>query len=678
MSPTGKNSDAVTPARPIRSKLAEIAKKTENSNPNFATPGAKPSVNKSVKKSPKASQEGFFRSLRSVRDCEKDEEEIREEEEEEEAINSIDRNDQDDNLDESEVRGEIGSATLKRRRDKLLEEARRSVPESGRVMHLVKAFEKLLSIQKSKDLDDKEGEDRKKGVKWALPGLQSDKVPETQVSASSLCPSDLLLTSESLGLDSLVGSSLDGSQVSFSVSNRLSGGGRRSRRNSLDSSGRLGERNWRRRQRKVTSQKPFLLRTEERGRCKEEKIMKKVQEQKMEEEKQRIPIAQGLPWTTDEPERLAKPPVKESTKPVDVVLHSDVRAVERAEFDHQVAEKMSLIEQYRVEMERQQKLEEEEEIRRLRKELVPKAQPMPYFDRPFIPRRSEKQPTIPKEPRFHLPQHKKIKSCMSWNAMYTPHQGVAAKSSSNSATVTDTKISPDILARESAISTLINEVSLLVKMVDSREIVELQLKQLGCELVIRKKEAIPKPQPVQAPGAVTPAPHYVFPAQPQLAKPSTPASVPQAITASAPPSAASSPSHPPLKCPMAGTFYRSPGPGEPPFVGDKVQKGQVICIIEAMKLMNEIEADLSGTVEQILVEDGKPVSVDLVTSLSTFSHTAHSENTLIFDMFHLAASVHHSSLRYPAYTLLQHFQSRNFRTYLYIYKFLETSQSLPS
>ncbi|XP_074324960.1 biotin carboxyl carrier protein of acetyl-CoA carboxylase 2, chloroplastic-like [Apium graveolens] len=238
----------------------------------------------------------------------------------------------------------------------------------------------------------------------------------------------------------------------------------------------------------------------------------------------------------------------------------------------------------------------------------------------------------------------KLKPCQISNISYRlcstsklpSSSSVAAKSSSNSATVTDTKISPDILARESAISTLINEVSLLVKMVDSREIVELQLKQLGCELVIRKKEAIPKPQPVQAPGAVTPAPHYVFPAQPQLAKPSTPASVPQAITASAPPSAASSPSHPPLKCPMAGTFYRSPGPGEPPFVkvGDKVQKGQVICIIEAMKLMNEIEADLSGTVEQILVEDGKPVSVDLVTSLSTFSHTAHSENTLIFDMFH--------------------------------------------
>ncbi|KAL1809624.1 hypothetical protein ACET3Z_026614 [Daucus carota] len=188
---------------------------------------------------------------------------------------------------------------------------------------------------------------------------------------------------------------------------------------------------------------------------------------------------------------------------------------------------------------------------------------------------------------------------------------VAAKSSSNSAIKSDTKICPDTLARESAISTLINEVSLLVKMVDSREIVELQLKQLGCELVIRKKEAIPKPQHVQA----SLPPQYVFPSETPLARPSAPAPLPQPTTAPAPAPALAAlpPSHPPLKCPMAGTFYRSPGPGEAPFVkvGDKVQKGQVICIIEAMKLMNEIEADVSGTVEQILVDDGKPVSVDL-------------------------------------------------------------------
>ncbi|KAM1358162.1 hypothetical protein ACFX15_044459 [Malus domestica] len=170
-------------------------------------------------------------------------------------------------------------------------------------------------------------------------------------------------------------------------------------------------------QQRATSAKPFKLRTEERGRQKEEEFVKKLQEMMMEEKRQRIPIAQGLPWTTDEPECLLKPPVKEITIPTDLKLHSDMRAVERAEFDHQVAEKMSLFEQYKMERERLQKLAEEEEIRRLRKELVPKAQPMPYFDRPFIPRRSMKHPTIPKEPKFHVPQNKKIKCCLSWNDM---------------------------------------------------------------------------------------------------------------------------------------------------------------------------------------------------------------------------------------------------------------------
>ncbi|CAN1311096.1 Microtubule-destabilizing protein 60 [Linum perenne] len=107
-------------------------------------------------------------------------------------------------------------------------------------------------------------------------------------------------------------------------------------------------------------------------------------------------------------QHLIKPPVKESTKPIDLTLHSDVRAEERAEFNQQVLEKLSLYEKYKMERERLQKLAEEEEVRRLRKELIPKAQPLPYFDRPFIPRRSMKQPTIPKEPRFHVPHHKQI------------------------------------------------------------------------------------------------------------------------------------------------------------------------------------------------------------------------------------------------------------------------------
>jgi acetyl-CoA carboxylase biotin carboxyl carrier protein len=60
---------------------------------------------------------------------------------------------------------------------------------------------------------------------------------------------------------------------------------------------------------------------------------------------------------------------------------------------------------------------------------------------------------------------------------------------------------------------------------------------------------------------------------------------------------------------MVGTFYRAPSPGAPPFVeiGQAVTKGQTLCIIEAMKLLNEIESDASGTVKAILVENGQPV-----------------------------------------------------------------------
>jgi acetyl-CoA carboxylase biotin carboxyl carrier protein len=64
-----------------------------------------------------------------------------------------------------------------------------------------------------------------------------------------------------------------------------------------------------------------------------------------------------------------------------------------------------------------------------------------------------------------------------------------------------------------------------------------------------------------------------------------------------------------LKSPMVGTFYRAPSPGAKPFVevGDTVKAGQTVCIIEAMKLLNEIEADKDGVVKSILAENGQPV-----------------------------------------------------------------------
>ena len=64
-----------------------------------------------------------------------------------------------------------------------------------------------------------------------------------------------------------------------------------------------------------------------------------------------------------------------------------------------------------------------------------------------------------------------------------------------------------------------------------------------------------------------------------------------------------------IKSPIVGTFYRSPAPDAPAYVnlGDRVRKGQVVCIVEAMKLMNQIESDVEGVVAEVLIENGQPV-----------------------------------------------------------------------
>jgi acetyl-CoA carboxylase biotin carboxyl carrier protein len=89
-----------------------------------------------------------------------------------------------------------------------------------------------------------------------------------------------------------------------------------------------------------------------------------------------------------------------------------------------------------------------------------------------------------------------------------------------------------------------------------------------------------------------------------------PAAAPSASGPSAPATAAApEPKGHALKSPMVGSFYRAPSPGAPAFVevGQSVTKGQTLCIIEAMKLLNEIESDVSGTIKAILVENGQPV-----------------------------------------------------------------------
>ncbi|XP_042420083.1 targeting protein for Xklp2-like isoform X2 [Zingiber officinale] len=295
---------------------------------------------------------------------------------------------------EVEEKSSEGSSKANAMRRLILEEAMSSLPAhgAGRVMYLVKTFERLLSIHRESEGESGGGEEDTRKVKnWALPGM--DFRPKAK--ASGFSPSPVSCSAECITGDCPEEGSSEDSRLS-SGSNR-SDEGKRNMPNSNGSS----RRSWNKRL-KVKTPLPFKLRTEQRGRYKEEQFFKKVKEMLMEEEKKRIHIAQGLPWTTEEPEIPVKPSIKEPTEPLDLILHSDVRAVDRAEFDLHIAERMSFLDQIKMERERLLKLQEEEEIRQLRKELVPKAQPMPYFDRPFAPKKSSKARTIPKEPRFQI------------------------------------------------------------------------------------------------------------------------------------------------------------------------------------------------------------------------------------------------------------------------------------
>jgi acetyl-CoA carboxylase biotin carboxyl carrier protein len=147
-----------------------------------------------------------------------------------------------------------------------------------------------------------------------------------------------------------------------------------------------------------------------------------------------------------------------------------------------------------------------------------------------------------------------------------------------------------------------SELRELVTTLSQTDISELTLKGADFELTLRKQGAIPATAPV---AAISPQD------QPAAAPIATPA------TDMAPPPAAVPPTPPPsadsnlleITSPMVGTFYRAPAPEESSFVeiGDRIQTGQTVCIIEAMKLMNELEAEVSGEIVEILVENAQPV-----------------------------------------------------------------------
>ena len=133
----------------------------------------------------------------------------------------------------------------------------------------------------------------------------------------------------------------------------------------------------------------------------------------------------------------------------------------------------------------------------------------------------------------------------------------------------------------------------LIDLVAESDIAELEVTEGESKVRIVKSSATPANQLVMM--------------QPQAMQPQQAAAAPLPIAAAAPVDAA--PTGHIVKSPMVGTFYRSAAPGTPPFIdiGAVVKEGDTLCIIEAMKLLNEIDADASGVVQQILVENGQPV-----------------------------------------------------------------------
>ncbi len=146
----------------------------------------------------------------------------------------------------------------------------------------------------------------------------------------------------------------------------------------------------------------------------------------------------------------------------------------------------------------------------------------------------------------------------------------------------------------------------LIRFVSKSGVSEVSLEQGDFKLTIKTgREAGAQPQVQYI--AQAPPQQMQMPAQPQAAQP--------AAESAAAPAAQSAPGESkgtPIKSPMIGTFYGRPSPDKEPFVkvGDKVEKGQVVCIIEAMKLFNEIESEISGTVLKVLVNESTPVEYD--------------------------------------------------------------------
>jgi acetyl-CoA carboxylase biotin carboxyl carrier protein len=154
----------------------------------------------------------------------------------------------------------------------------------------------------------------------------------------------------------------------------------------------------------------------------------------------------------------------------------------------------------------------------------------------------------------------------------------------------------------------LKEIEQLIDVLIDRQVTEFEMEQNGAKIRVKRENSpLPNPGAGEAYAADPVAP----PLSPLPAAPPIPAPEPlpagEPLTAEAP--AESTEDLYIMKSPIVGTFYATPAPNAPPFVqvGDVVQLGQILCIIEAMKLMNELEAEVAGEIVRIYVESGQPV-----------------------------------------------------------------------
>lgn len=149
----------------------------------------------------------------------------------------------------------------------------------------------------------------------------------------------------------------------------------------------------------------------------------------------------------------------------------------------------------------------------------------------------------------------------------------------------------------------IKQIQELVKLINKTSIGEITIEEDGTKITIKQKKDPSQKIYTNGGGFAAAAPTQATPPPAATTAPpaaTTPAATPKAdnlIT---------------IKSPMIGTFYRQAGPGKPIFVnvGDEVSAGKVVCIIEAMKLFNEIESEVKGKIVKVLVEDASPVEYD--------------------------------------------------------------------